>query len=173
MKVFIVAALILLTAVISSGCAPTRVWTSSPASAATRNDRFAARFTPSQTATKAFNRFQLEIINTGTQPLEIDWTHTRHLYQDRPTGGFVFAGLDKSTVNNPPPDIVAPGGELRKWIAPLKFIAWRGYKPGYRDAPAFTPGPLPAGKNGIRLVVRQGGRVFEERLSVTIKIEKR
>ena len=171
MRASTAAGIMLIWAAVFSSCAPTRIWTSVPGSAVARNEQFTVRFTPSRTGTTAFNRFELEIANTGSRPLEVDWIKTRYLYQNRPAGGFIFEGLDETNVNSPPPDVLPPGAELRKSIAPLRFIAWKGYKPGYRDLGSFSAGPLPQGPNGILLVVRQADRIFEEKLSVSINIE--
>jgi hypothetical protein len=158
-------------ALILAGCATPRTWVSQPASATAQNDVFQVRYTPLHTDKNYISQFRLEIQNKSGKGLEIDWVKTRYLYNGQPAGGFIFEGLDETNVNNPPPDVVPPGAAFQKLIAPLKFIAWKGYKPGYRDLPNFSAGPLPDGRNGILLVTRQDGRIFEETLSVTIKIE--
>jgi hypothetical protein len=75
-----------------SGCAPTRTWISSPAFQSADNATFSARFTPLKESGRFISGFRLEVRNKTRQPLEIDWSSTRYLYKQGPSGRFAFKG---------------------------------------------------------------------------------
>jgi len=169
MRKLAVGILLLFPATICS-CAPTRVWTSDPAFQTIEGPQYSLQFTPLKNDRNTIEQFRLLVANRSGRDLEVDWTETRYLLDGAPYGGFVFAGLDPTRVNRPPADIVPPGGTLTKTIAPLKLLAWKPVKSPDKSRPSFSAGPVPAGKNGIYLVLRQGGQVFRERLAVTVRI---
>jgi hypothetical protein len=153
-----------------SGCAPTRTWISSPAFQSADNATFSARFTPLKESGRFISGFRLEVRNKTRQPLEIDWSSTRYLYKQGPSGRFAFKGITEKNIDDPPSDVVPPEGTLQKIIFPVNLIAWRR-GPGYANLPAFSAGPVPEGQNGILLVVRQNGNEIREKMTVTIEVK--
>lgn len=155
-------------------CAPTRVWTSSPAFATAETDAYAAQFMPLAEDKNYFQRFRLLITNRSAKELEIDWSATRYLLNGRPYGRFLFEGIDETNINHPPPDRVAVGETFMKVIAPVKLLSIQPARSSqFKDQQAFSTGPVPEGTNGIALVLKQDGKVFREQLSVTVKIERK
>jgi hypothetical protein len=160
-----------LTAVVFA-CAPTRVWTSNPAFAAADTGKYAVQFMPLTDDKNFIQQFRLLVTNRSGKELEVDWKATRYLYNGKPNGRFLFEGIDENNINSPPSDIVAAGETFMKVVAPVKMLAVSPARSSqYKDQPAFSTGPVPAGSNGIALVLRQDGEVFREQLSVTVKIE--
>ena len=155
---------------IAAGCAAPKSWISTPSDQTVDNSYFTATFTPLTAGKPYFNRFLLEITNRSSEALTVDWGASRYLYAGQPAGRYIHRGIQRENVNDPPPDVIAVGGQLRREIAPLRLIAWRGYKPGHKGAESFSAGPLPEGSNGILLVVRQNGREIRETLTVDIAV---
>lgn len=153
-----------------AGCAGTKTWVSTPQVQTVRTPDFTAAFTPLTGDKPYFNFFRLEIANHAEGELNLDWNASRYLYGGQLSGGFVYRGIQKENIHDPPPDVIAGGGRLVREIAPLRWIAWRGGKPGYKDRESFSTGPLPEGRHGILLVVRQNGKVFRETLTVDIAV---
>ena len=171
MKKQVIACSIIFVLLIPFGCAPTKIWTSTPASSTVENQYFSAQFMPLRNDKNFINQFRLVIWNKSDSVLEVDWSGIRYIYKGRRYGRFIFEGLDENNVNNPPPDIVPVGGNLLKIIAPVKLIAWKPLKSDTRSMPAFSAGPVMEGESGIALVVNQNGHVIRETITVTIKIE--
>ena len=156
----------------ASACAPTRVWTSTPAFATAETGKYAAQFMPLTDDRNYIQQFRLLVTNRSAKELEIDWTATRYLLNGRPNGLFFFEGIDETNINNPPSDFVATEQTLLKVIAPVRLMAIKPARGSqFKGQPAFSSGPVPEGTNGIALVLRQDGEVFREQLSVTVKIE--
>jgi len=155
------------------GCAPTRLWTSTPAFSTVETPQFEAQLIPLHSERNFINQFRLVVSNRTDAPLELDWSNTHYLHNGIRRGRFFYQGLDRNAVANPPAETVPAGQQYVTIITPLPLIAWRGAKPGYPDQPAFSAGPLPEGENGIRLVIKQGEAVFRETLTVVIRIETR
>ncbi|MFZ1202004.1 MAG: hypothetical protein WAO07_17680, partial [Desulfobacterales bacterium] len=152
------------------GCATTRTWISSPEYQSADNAVFSTRLTPIKGGGQFIDAFRLEVKNKTQRPLEIDWDATRYLYDQMASGRFAFQGITAKNINDPPPDTVLPGATLEKVIFPVSLIATRR-GPGYIGQAAFSAGPVPEGRNGILLVVRQNGKVLREELTVTIKVK--
>ena len=170
MKIFHAIFRCFLATFFLSGCAPTRMWVSSPEFQSADNAMYAARFTPLKTSGQFINQFRLEVSNKTRQPLEIDWNQTRYLYNQAPSGRFAFEGITEKNINHPPSDFVPAAGTLQKIIFPVNLIAWRR-GPGFINQPAFSAGPVPEGQNGILLVVRQNGKETREKMTVTITVK--
>ena len=157
---------------VAAGCATTtKVWTSQPVVQETANPAYEVRLEPITLGHHFFVMFKLEITNKTDKNLEIDWNQTRYLYKGRSHGVFVFKGIDPKSVKNAiPPDIILPGETFSKEIAPFKLVAWapikdKSVKAGQRG---ISPGVLPAGQNGIRLVVIQDGKKIVAKMTVEI-----
>ena len=155
-------------------CAPTRVWTSTPAFATADTGSYALQFMPLTDDKNFIQQFRLLVTNRSSKDLQIDWSATRYLFNGKPHGLFYFEGIDETNINNPPPDVVAAGETLMKVIAPVQLMAIKPARSSaFKGQPRFSTGPVPEGINGISLVLRQNGKQFREQLSVTVKIEVR
>ena len=159
------------TLFIMSGCAPTRIWISSPAFGKVENQVFNAQFLPLRNDKNFINEFRLVVWNKSDKDLEIDWSATRYIHKGRDLGRFIFEGIDENNVNNPPPDIVPAAGNLLWVIAPVRLIAWKPMKSNVRQTSGFSAGPVPEGESGIALVTRHKGQLIRETLTVNISIE--
>jgi len=162
-----IAVFVAITAALA-GCAGTKSWISTPPSRTISTPVFTATLTPLKGDKPYYNVFRLEIVNRSGGPLTVDWNAGRYLHAGRPSGRYVYRGIDRENLNDPPPEVIAAAGRLSKEIVPLRLIAWRGYKPGYKDREGFSAGPLPEGQNGILLVIRRDGEVLRETLAVNI-----
>jgi hypothetical protein len=160
---------LLVTIFILTGCSSARIWTSTPAIQSADNQYFATQFEPIRIDADFINGFRLTVTNKSPQAIIIDWNATLYLLNNKNIGRFIFEGIDEKNVNDLPPDNIATGESLRKDIFPLKLIAWR-QGPGFANLPAFSPGPVPEGQNGILLVVKSDGEQVREKINVTIKV---
>lgn len=151
------------------GCSSKKIWTSTPAIQSADNQYYATKFEPIRIEGDFINGFRLTVTNKSSQTLIIDWNASLYLYNNKNNGRFVFEGIDKKNVNDLPPDNIEAGKNLVKDIFPLKLIAWR-QGPGFVNLPAFSPGPLPDGQNGILLIVKNDGSEVREKINVTIKV---
>ena len=136
---------LLVTIIVFIGCSSAKIWTSTPLIQSASNQYFATKFEPIRGDGEFINGFRLTITNKSSQTLMVDWNATFYLFNNKNTGRFVFEGIDEKNINDPPPDNIAAGNALRKDIFPLKLIAWR-QGPGFANLPAFSPGPVPAGR---------------------------
>ncbi len=148
-----------------------RTWTAVPAFDAVDRQGVQVRFEPIQNESAFFASFLLTVTNTGDGDLTIDWNATRYLFNGQAQGGFVFKGIDPEAINTGaiPGDTVAPGTLFRREIMPQRLIAWRPIRTKATEGPSIFPGILPAGQNGIRLVVRRGDQAEEIPLSVSLQ----
>lgn len=154
-------------------CAPTMVSISDPKIQTAANPYYQAQFEPLTREHNFFVVFHLAVTNKSNKDLQIDWNKTRYLYNGKPYGVFVFKGIEPKDIKNwtIPPDVIRPEATFSKEIAPYKLLARapiRERKVG-TDEPAIHPGPIPAGKSGILLVVRQAGKEIVEKMTVTIR----
>ncbi len=164
--------MIIFSLFMAAGCVTTKkIWTSQPEVQKAASPSYEARLEPITQGHNFFVMFKLEITNNTDKNLEIDWNQTRYLYNGHSHGVFVFKGIDPKSVKNAiPPDIIPPGVTFSKEIAPLKLVAWapikdKSVKAGQRG---ISPGVLPVGQNGIRLVVIQDGKESMENMTVKI-----
>ena len=171
MKKTALTIILILTLIYLSGCAPTRIWTSTPPLTTVENQIFRAEVLPLNDNQNFMSQFRLTLWNRSENDLEVDWASTRYIHNGRNHGRFIFEGLDENTVNNPPADIVAPGDRFMKIIAPVRLLAVKPLKSDVRQTTNFSAGPLPEGESGIALVIRQNEQVMRETLTVKIKIE--
>lgn len=159
-----------------TGCTKTWEWTSTPQVSTFDNNYYKAMFEPQRPGRSFYAMFRLEIANRTKKDLKIDWNKTRYLLDGRSNGGFVFEGMDPENIREQtiPEDIVPAGGIFSKEISPYKMLARapmrsRDRKEGEK---AIKFGPLPAGENGILLVVRQDGKAIREKIAVNIKVNE-
>ena len=166
----IVFLLILLTA-----CAPTKKiknWISSPSVQKGGNKSFGVRFEPLKGDKKFFVSFRLSVMNKTNKSLKIDWNKTRYIYKGQPYGGFVFYGIDPATIKDSiPPDFIEPGKLFSKEIFPTNLVAFTPIREVVLDKEGrgIYPGPIPAGENGISLVIFQGEQEIVEKIVLNIR----
>jgi hypothetical protein len=169
MKKLSAALSLFVTLFIFTSCATEKIWTSTPVIQSADNQYYATKFEPIRIDGDFINGFRLSISNKSSQPLIVDWNATLYLFNNKNNGRFIFEGVDKKNVNDLPSDKIEAGESLKKDIFPLKLIAWR-QGPGFVNLPAFSPGPVPEGQNGILLLVSRNGSEVREKLNVTIKV---
>jgi len=158
-----------------TACAPAnnaRDWASIPPVQTGENHSLDVRFEPLKRDKRFFVSFRLDITNKSAQQLTIDWNKTKYLHNGSANGVFVFAGIDPATIKHTiPPDTIAPGATFSREIFPVHLVAFTPLRGEVLDknGKGLFPGPIPAGKNGIRLVVTQDGEEIVQELSVEIK----
>ena len=167
---FIILLLLMLT-----GCAQKKIWTSRPGVQTADSQYCKIQFKPLKENNTFFVWFRLTVTNETGRGIEIDWNKTRYIYNGRNMGVFVFEGINPEDVKNLtiPPEIVPGGQTFSRDIAPFKLVAWAPI----RDRSVaigksrITPGLIPAGENGIYLVIRQDGQEVREKIEVNIENE--
>lgn len=155
------------------GCAPSKVWVSTPENQQAVNEYFDAKFEPLRKEGKFFVAFRLSLKNKTDRELKIDWNRTQYLFKGNPHGLFIFKGINPADVRNKtiPPDTIPAGGAFVKEMAPYRLIAWtpaREQRQLAADDSLISAGLIPPGKSGIRLSVMLEGKEIVERLWVTI-----
>ncbi|MBW1766975.1 MAG: hypothetical protein JRJ02_09715 [Deltaproteobacteria bacterium] len=155
------------------GCASSKAWISSPLIQATGNPYYDTQLQPLTRKNKFFVSFLLTVTNKTDKDLEIDWNKTRYIHNGHTRGVFVFKGIKPEDVKNDtiPADIILAEGILLKEILPYKLLVRAPLSSKAYEAGKISPGLIPAGKNGILLVVRQDGKKIVEKM--TINIEKK
>jgi hypothetical protein len=164
----------LISGLIFWGCAAATgpaAWRSSPATQAVVRSGYRVEFTAVKEGKPFYSAFAITIKNTGPEPLTVDWQATRYVHNDKPAGRFMFAGLAPEAIKGAlPVDTLAPGQRLAREIWPIKLVAVAPYRENSVKAGSsgFSRGVLPAGKNGIRLILRTAGKTAVETLGVVI-----
>jgi hypothetical protein len=165
---------VLFLLILFIGCSAMQVYTSSPVVQSVSSNYFEASLEPIiKVDEKFFNAFRLTIKNTSNQPVVIDWRRTRYIYNNKNAGGFHYDGLTPEKIKEPPPESIPPGVEFSKVISPVQLIGWEDLGQGqYIKAgeTGYTRGIIPAGENGILLVVMVNGEVVREKLTLTIEM---
>ncbi len=173
MKIKIWSVLVLL--IVLTACAPTKKiknWVSSPSVQKGGNKSFEARFEPLKGDKKFFVSFRLSVMNKTDKNLKIDWNKTRYIYKGRPYGGFVFYGINPADIKNSiPPDLIAPGQLFSKEIFPANLVAFTPIREEVlnKKGRGIYPGPIPAGENGISLVILQGEQEIVDKIVLKIR----
>ena len=157
-------------------CVPTKTWTSHPEIQSSGNKYYDIQFEPLKKDNNFFEFFLLTVSNKSDKDLEIDWNRTRYIYNGKLYGGFAFEGIRPEDIKNStiPSTIILKGSRFSKEIAPIKLIAFvplRDKRLG-PDHSGISPGPLPAGENGIFLVIRQNGKEVREKIALNIVSEE-
>jgi len=158
--------------IIVLGCVPTKIWTSHPEIQSSGNKYYDVQFEPLKKDNNFFVIFLLTVSNKSDKDLEIDWNQTRYIFNGKLYGGFAFEGIRPEDVKNStiPSAVIPKGSRFSKEIAPLKLMAFvplRDNSVG-PDKSGISPGPLPAGGNGIYLVIRQNGQLVREKITLNI-----
>ncbi len=109
-------------------------------------------------------------MKVGDAPMRVDWNRSSYRFNVKPGGALWVNGITAEAIRDGkvPIDDIAPGDELSRVVAPLKFIAITFLKQSTRSQAAFSTGQLPAGKNSIRLALIRGETARSVSLPVTI-----
>lgn len=157
------------------GCAPVPVqrWYSEPARQSAANQDLKVTIEPIKEGQPYYSAFLLTIENKTGDHMQIDWNATRYLHQGKDLGVFIFEGVGADRIKeNIPPDDIPPGSTFTRMIFPLRTIAFLpGEQKTKQDQLGFMAGVLPAGENGIRLVINHKGRTIDHSLSVRLRAE--
>jgi hypothetical protein len=160
---------------LAAGCPAAPTWHSTPASRILEKPDFTVSLTPLAAENGFYIGFALAIENHGATPLSIDWNQSRYLYNGRANGRLVYRGIDLTKLQTAalPLDTIAPGDVYQKEIAPARLLA-RGPirdKASQQGWHGITPGFLPAGENGVVLVLLQDSGL--DRFKLTLKLAER
>ena len=153
------------------GCAANMISVSEPAVQTVVKPEYEIQFKPLKQGGRAFSVFRLMIKNQTHEPLQIDWHKSPYLFNGERHGMFVSKDSEPGNVRDPEKryETIEPGASYSKNIAPMELVAYAysKYTQGI-DTPPFSAGPIPAGKSGMLLVLRQNEREFTERIEVDI-----
>jgi hypothetical protein len=160
--------------IMTTRCAPTLVSISTPNIQTADNSYYSAQFEPISEGKNFFEGFRLSITNKTSKDLQIDWNKTRYLYNGRDLDIFVFKGIQPNDIKNLtlPPDIIPAERTFSKEITPLKLLAREPLTGSSKLAGKITSGPIPSGKSGILLFIRQNSNQIKENLTVNITEKK-
>ena len=156
-----------------TGCAAVEVYSSNPAVQKMSNDYFNVELEPQlQEGQNFFTFFRFVLTNKTKKDLHVDWENTFYLFNGRRSGRFLWEGVDWDAlkqIKNQPLVPVAAGDTVTAVIFPKSLVGRSRITTttGLR----YTRGPLPAGENGIFLVVKQNGREIREKIVVKIEAQ--
>ncbi|MFC1764189.1 hypothetical protein ACFL6U_19215 [Planctomycetota bacterium] len=173
-SVFALLGFILLSNI--CGCANKFVFTSTPDVATAENEWFRAQWQPEKKGRASFVAFRLTIENKTTEELVVDWNRTQYLLNGRTHGVLLFETYEPGYLRGTTTvlETIPAAGRLEKVTAPAEMVAFSPVK--YQDQIAsedvMSPGPIPAGRSGIRLVVVKGEQETTKDIYVAIT-EKR
>ena len=163
--------IVLCLAVVVTGCAGVEVYSSNPEIQKVSNDYFTAEIRPQLRAGQSFfTTFRFVLINKTNKELKIDWENTFYLLNGQRNGPFLWEGVnwdELREMRSRPLVPVAAGDTISTVIFPARLVG-RGTARSHGGV-QYTQGALPAGENGILLVVRQGSKVLQERMVVIIE----
>lgn len=165
---------IVILLIMFSGCTKIRMWTSSPQVSVFGNSYYKAQLEALRKSHNFYVSFQLDVTNKTEQDLRIDWNKTRYILNGRSNGGFVFKGMDPQNISKQtiPDDIVPAGKTFSKEVSPYRMLARTPlrHKERSEGEDVFKPGPLPAGENGILLVIYQDIMEIAEKVTIRIAV---
>jgi hypothetical protein len=155
------------------GCAgSSALWSSSPTFKALENPYFRAFVKPKRNVSDVFTMFHLEVTNRSDENLAIDWNESQYLFQGEEAGPLVPIGIDPRQVRKGriPLEKIVPGQTIAKNIGPLKFayLIPLPNNPPEKKQPSITFGPLPAGYNGVQLVIHSSDKAIVEALQMRL-----
>ena len=156
------------------GCAAAPVdWQSRPGVSQVQGPAFDVFFEPVKGDRTFFSAFRLTVVNKAEETLAVDWNRTRYLYDGKNAGAFAFKGIFPEQIKSGSveSDIVEPGAQLTKTIAPVRLVAFApmGAKGVGVAEKGLRAGKLPDGDNGIFLVLSSSSRTFRTELFVHIE----
>jgi hypothetical protein len=171
----ILSILLVVSVGLLGGCAsaPVQKWRSEPARQTIAGPGLQATLEPLKEEADYFVGFRFSLRNDGSAPLTLDWNQTRYLHNGRDEGVFIFIGIDPATIQGRiPSEVVPPGATFTKEIFPLRTIAFLpGSQIPQQGRRGFIPGILPAGENGILLVLNRDGQDTRQKLSLRLRAE--
>jgi hypothetical protein len=153
------------------------MWTSTPQISVFGSSNYKIQLEALKKNHNFYVSFRLEVTNKTEQDLRIDWNKTRYILNGRSHGGLVFEGIDPQVFSEQtiPDDIVPAGGTFSKEVAPYRMLARAPLRTKERSEGdvAIRPGPLPAGENGILLVIHQDGREISEKVIINVEVSEK
>ena len=155
---------------------PTTTWTSRPQAAKVSTAEWVAQIRPVKMDKPFFVGFELTVRNTSSTPLAIDWNRTYYMHNQKNSGPIVFKGIQPEALKSRtlPNEIIPAGGQMTKMLSPARTIAWSKISSNApKNQPAFEPGILPHGDNGVALFLTQPTRQWTQPLTVEIIAETR
>jgi hypothetical protein len=160
-----------------AGCAGKPVtWVSTPAAETVQTPAYEATLEPVTQGNPFYSAFRLRLVNTGKSPLVIDWNRCRYLFNNKSGGGLWFKGVAPEDLKNRtiPLGRIDAGSSLEKIVAPMKLMAIAPYQrtAGTKPEASFSAGQLPAGSNGIYLMVLEGGNPRPQQITVMITADE-
>ncbi len=163
---------------IGVGCTSVKYFhTSTPVLKTIEDPFFTASIELIKNDSNFFSLFKLTIDNKTDSDLEIDWNKTRYYHNKKNLGGFVFEGIEPSSVKNGtiPNEIIAPKTQFSRQIAPFAKIAMAQRKDfsAIDGKSGLYAGLLPEGQNSIYLVMNHKGKTIKKVISVVVKEEIR
>lgn len=165
--------IILCLAFTLTGCAGVEVYSSNPEVQRVSNDYFTAEIRPQlKEGQSFFAAFRFVITNKTDKELKIDWENTFYLLNGRRNGPFLWEGVnwdELKEMKSRPLVPVAAGDTISTVIFPARLVG-RGTARSHGGV-QYTRGALPAGENGILLIVRQNGKVVREKMVVSIRTD--
>ena len=153
------------------GCAgSSALWSSNPTFEQVENPYFRAFVKPKMNINGFFVMFHLKVTNRSDENLEIDWNESQYLFQGEAAGPLVPVGTNPRLVRKGriPLEKIAPGQTLAKDIGPFRFVSLTPSlnKPAERGQSPISFGPLPAGYNGVQLVIHSSDKAIVEALQM-------
>jgi hypothetical protein len=174
MKMRVWSVIFILAILVS--CAPEKRiknWMSDPSVQTGENRYVETRLEPIKIDKKFFAAFRLWVRNKTDKPLKIDWNRTLYIYNGRPNGGFAFKGIDPGTIKKGdiPSDTIAPRATFTKEIFPVNLVAFTPMREEVvnQKGRGLYPGPIPAGENGMDLVIRENGQEITVKSTLSIQ----
>ena len=154
-------------------CNQKRIWVSTPTHQTLNSQSYEVGLEPLKKDADFFNWFRLTVVNKTGKDMEIDWNRTRYLHNGKDAGLFVFAGVVPESVKNAtiPGAVITAGSTFTRDIAPHKLIAFTPLREQTIDTEQnnIIAGLIPAGENGIFLVILQDGKSARVRIAVNIE----
>ncbi|MCP4453893.1 MAG: hypothetical protein GY809_20725 [Planctomycetes bacterium] len=154
-----------------AGCAPQKASVSVPAVQGVVKASYEIQLEPVKKGGTSFRFFLLTIVNKSEHNMQIDWHQSGYLYNGKQYGMLVSRDSVPGQVKDPDKrfEVIAARQTYKKDVAPMKLIA---YATAREDTamidPVFSAGPIPVGKSGILLTLKQGEMQFVERITVDI-----
>jgi hypothetical protein len=149
---------------------PVEVYSSKPEIQRVSNDYFTAELEPQLKEGQGFfSTFRFVLTNKTKQELSIDWENTHYLLNGRRKGLFLWEGVTWDALKekrSQPLVLVAPGSTFTQVIFPAALVGRASAME--KGGVQYIRGALPEGENGIALVVRQDGKIINEKMVVTI-----
>ena len=155
------------------GCAASSaLWSSNPTFEQVENPYFRALVEPKRNVDGFFVMFHLKVTNRSNENLEVDWNESQYLFQGQEAGPLVPIGMDTRLVRKGriPLEKIAPGQTITKDIGPYRFVSLTPLpnKSAEKRQPSISFDPLPAGYNGVQLVIHSRDKAVVEALQMRI-----